>query len=107
LIAIAVGALEKIQIGPRSFVYSEKEMLEKAKFEFSETEDFLKAAESFLIPYQFKNYDLLLLPPSFPYGGMENTFEIFFKLTILDVRILFKFIFFRFDFCNSNFIGWR
>jgi leukotriene-A4 hydrolase len=85
LIAIAVGALEKAKIGPRSFVYSEKEMLEKAVFEFSETEDFIQAAESFLILYQFKNYDLLLMPPSFPYGGMENTFELFSKFIQLDV----------------------
>eukprot|EP01080_Neovahlkampfia_damariscottae_P005822 gene5822-9645_t len=83
LIAIGVGKLEKIQIGPRSVVWSEKEMLEKSKFEFSQTEEFLKIAESFLIPYQWKNYDLLLLPPSFPYGGMENTALTFVTPTLL------------------------
>jgi len=83
LVAISVGKLEKIKIGPRSFVWSEKEMLEKSKFEFSQTEEFIQIAESFLIPYQWKQYDLLLLPPSFPYGGMENTSLTFVTPTLL------------------------
>uniref|UniRef100_G3N6F4 Leukotriene A-4 hydrolase n=1 Tax=Gasterosteus aculeatus TaxID=69293 RepID=G3N6F4_GASAC len=72
LIAIAVGALESREIGPRSRVWSEKEFVDKAAFEFSETEAMLKAAEDLVGPYVWGRYDILVLPPSFPYGGMEN-----------------------------------
>jgi leukotriene-A4 hydrolase len=62
LIALAVGALESKQIGPRSHIWSEKELLEAGAFEFSETEQFIKAAEEFLPTYSWGIYDLLLLP---------------------------------------------
>ncbi|XP_056281197.1 leukotriene A-4 hydrolase [Pseudoliparis swirei] len=72
LIAIVVGALESREIGPRSRVWSEKEFVDKAAFEFSETEAMLQAAEALVGPYVWGQYDILVLPPSFPYGGMEN-----------------------------------
>uniref|UniRef100_A0A665V068 Leukotriene A-4 hydrolase n=1 Tax=Echeneis naucrates TaxID=173247 RepID=A0A665V068_ECHNA len=72
LIAIVVGALESREIGPRSRVWSEKEFVDKAAFEFSETETMLKTAEGLAGPYVWGQYDILVLPPSFPYGGMEN-----------------------------------
>ena len=73
LIAIAVGALERGQIGPRSYVWCEKEILEAAKNEYSDTEKFLQAGEKICgIPYSWGTYDLLMLPGAFPYGGMEN-----------------------------------
>uniref|UniRef100_A0A8C2WS03 Leukotriene A-4 hydrolase n=1 Tax=Cyclopterus lumpus TaxID=8103 RepID=A0A8C2WS03_CYCLU len=72
LIAIVVGALESREIGPRSRVWSEKEFVDKAAFEFSETETMLKTAEDLVGPYVWGQYDILVLPPSFPYGGMEN-----------------------------------
>lgn len=53
-------------------MWSEKEMLSRGAYEFAETEQFIKTAESFLIPYAWGIYDLMLLPPSFPFGGMEN-----------------------------------
>lgn len=72
LVAIGVGKLECKKIGPRSHVWAEAEQIDDAAFEFEETEKFISAAESFLIPYRWGIYDILLLPPSFPFGGMEN-----------------------------------
>ena len=74
LIAIVIGKLEKGQIGPRSFVYTEKELLARSIYEFSEdTENFLKAGEEITgLEYQWTTYDLVVLPSAFPYGGMEN-----------------------------------
>lgn len=72
LIAIAVGNIQGKEIGPRSTVWTEPEQLEAAAYEFGETESFLKTAEDLAGPYRWGRYDLLVLPPSFPYGGMEN-----------------------------------
>ena len=83
LLALAVGNVESRDIGPRSKVWSEPEMVEAGAFEFSETEDFLKAAEEVAGPYVWGRYDLLLLPPSFPYGGMENPCLTFVTPTLL------------------------
>ncbi|XP_013137336.1 PREDICTED: leukotriene A-4 hydrolase isoform X2 [Papilio polytes] len=83
LLAIAVGALECKQLGPRSYVWSEKEEIERSAWEFADTEKYLKAAESLCGPYQWGQYDLLVLPPSFPYGGMENPCLTFVTPTLL------------------------
>nr|XP_015796526.2 leukotriene A-4 hydrolase [Nothobranchius furzeri] len=83
LIAIVVGALESRQIGPRSRVWCEKEFVDKAAFEFSETETMLKTAEDLAGPYVWGQYDILVLPPSFPYGGMENPCLTFATPTLL------------------------
>ncbi|XP_076861056.1 leukotriene A-4 hydrolase [Brachyhypopomus gauderio] len=83
LIALVVGALESRVIGPRSRVWSEKEYVDKAAFEFSETEAMLRAAETLAGPYVWGQYDLLVLPPSFPYGGMENPCLTFATPTLL------------------------
>uniref|UniRef100_A0A673NKT4 Leukotriene A-4 hydrolase n=1 Tax=Sinocyclocheilus rhinocerous TaxID=307959 RepID=A0A673NKT4_9TELE len=83
LIAIVVGALESREIGPRSRVWSEKECVDEAAFEFSETETMLKTAESLAGPYVWGQYDVLVLPPSFPYGGMENPCLTFVTPTVL------------------------
>ncbi|CAN9508361.1 unnamed protein product [Ophioblennius macclurei] len=83
LIAIVVGALESREIGPRSRVWSEKEYVDKAAFEFSETESMLKTAEDLAGPYVWGQYDILVLPPSFPYGGMENPCLTFATPTLL------------------------
>ncbi|XP_065121838.1 leukotriene A-4 hydrolase [Paramisgurnus dabryanus] len=83
LIAIVVGALESREIGPRSKVWSEKEFVDLAAFEFSETEIMLKTAESLAGPYVWGRYDILVLPPSFPYGGMENPCLTFVTPTVL------------------------
>uniref|UniRef100_A0A8C1MF70 Leukotriene A4 hydrolase n=1 Tax=Cyprinus carpio TaxID=7962 RepID=A0A8C1MF70_CYPCA len=71
------------EIGPRSRVWSEKENVDEAAFEFSETETMLKTAESLAGPYVWGQYDLLVMPPSFPYGGMENPCLTFVTPTVL------------------------
>ena len=58
-------------------------MVKEAAFEFSQTEDFLHAAEKLAGPYKWGRYDLLCLPPSFPYGGMENPCLTFVTPTLL------------------------
>ncbi|XP_057709683.1 leukotriene A-4 hydrolase [Corythoichthys intestinalis] len=83
LIALVVGALESRQIGPRSSVWSEAEYVDRAAFEFSETEAMLKTAEDLAGPYVWGRYDILVLPPSFPYGGMENPCLTFATPTLL------------------------
>jgi len=83
LIAIAAGALESRKIGPRSHVWSEAEFVEKAAFDFSETETLLKTAEELCGPYVWGIYDILVLPPSFPFGGMENPCLTFATPTLL------------------------
>uniref|UniRef100_H2YBI2 Leukotriene A(4) hydrolase n=1 Tax=Ciona savignyi TaxID=51511 RepID=H2YBI2_CIOSA len=83
LIAIVVGLLESRDIGPRSKVWSEKEFIERAKDEFAETEKMLAAGEELVGPYVWGQYDLLVLPPSFPYGGMENPCLTFVTPTLL------------------------
>ena len=73
LIAIGAGHLASRPIGPRSLVWCEPEVLDRAAWEFADAESFLAAAESITgYPYIWGRYDVLLLPPSFPYGGMEN-----------------------------------
>ena len=72
LLAIAVGELAFGQIGPRTGVYAEPQVLEAAVKEFEDTEKMVEIAESLLGPYPWGRYDMLVLPPSFPFGGMEN-----------------------------------
>ncbi|XP_053112798.1 leukotriene A-4 hydrolase isoform X2 [Hemicordylus capensis] len=83
LIALVVGALESRKIGPRTLVWAEKELVDKCAYEFAETEDMLKTAEDLAGPYVWGQYDLLVLPPSFPYGGMENPCLTFVTPTLL------------------------
>lgn len=83
LLALAVGHLESRTLGPRSAVWSEPETVEAAAYEFQNTDLFLTTAEQICGPYVWKQYDLLLLPPSFPYGGMENPCLTFVTPTLL------------------------
>jgi len=72
LFAIGVGNLVFRELGPRTGVYAEPELIEAAAWEFAENEAKMVQAEKLLGPYLWGRYDLLILPPSFPYGGMEN-----------------------------------
>ena len=72
LLAIAAGNLEERQVGPRTYVITEPEQIDKAAKEFEDLEEFLSKAEFYLTPYVWGIYKLLILPPSFPFGGMEN-----------------------------------
>ncbi|XP_069682260.1 leukotriene A-4 hydrolase isoform X2 [Periplaneta americana] len=83
LVAIVVGLLESHKLGPRSHVWTEKENLDKAAYEFAETEEMLATAESICGEYVWGIYDLLVLPPSFPFGGMENPCLTFVTPTLL------------------------
>ncbi|HWS76875.1 MAG TPA: M1 family metallopeptidase [Thermomonas sp.] len=72
LLAIAAGDLVFKPIGDRSGVWAEPAMVDKAVAEFVDTEKMIETAEKMYGPYRWGRYDLLVLPPSFPYGGMEN-----------------------------------
>jgi aminopeptidase N len=72
LIAIAVGDIRFQATGKRTGVYAEPGMLKKAAYEFGETEKTLELMEQAFGPYRWGRYDILVLPPSFPFGGMEN-----------------------------------
>ncbi|PWN27501.1 zincin [Jaminaea rosea] len=73
LIAIVAGHLEFASLGPRTGVWAEKPDLARAKWEFErDAEPYLTALEDMVSPYSWTRYDSVVLPPSFPYGGMEN-----------------------------------
>jgi leukotriene-A4 hydrolase len=72
LMAIAVGDIQFQAIDNRTGVYAEPSILKKAAWEFAELGKMVHAAEKLYGPYRWGRYDVLVLPPSFPYGGMEN-----------------------------------
>jgi len=72
LLAIAVGDLEFRSIDERAGVYAEPSVIEAAAWEFADVPAMMTAAEKLYGPYAWGRYDLLVLPPSFPFGGMEN-----------------------------------
>jgi leukotriene A-4 hydrolase/aminopeptidase len=83
LIALAVGDLEFKAVGPRTGVYAEPPVVGKAAAEFADMEKMVKAVEELYGPYRWDRYDVLVLPPSFPFGGMENPRLTFASPTIL------------------------
>ena len=72
LFALGVGNFAFRELGPRTGIYAEPEIVDAAAWEFAETEATMKEAEKLLGPYLWDRYDMLVLPPSFPFGGMEN-----------------------------------
>ena len=72
LLALAVGKLEFAPISERTGVYAEPSVVEDAVYEFADLDDMLAAAENLYGPYLWDRYDIIVLPPSFPFGGMEN-----------------------------------
>ncbi len=72
LIAIAAGDLAYRELGPRTGVWTEPSMLDAAAAELADTEKMVEAAEKLYGPYRWGRYEMIVLPPSFPYGGMEN-----------------------------------
>ena len=72
LMAIAAGDLKFKAISERSGVWAEPSVLDRAVKEFEDTEKMIVATEKLYGPYRWGRYDLLILPPSFPFGGMEN-----------------------------------
>jgi aminopeptidase N len=83
LIAIAIGDIAFRPLGPRSGVYAEPSVVDRAAAEFADVERMMDAAEALYGPYRWGRYDLLVLPPSFPFGGMENPRLTFATPTIL------------------------
>jgi aminopeptidase N len=83
LVALAVGDLEFRRLGDRTGVYAEPSVVDAAAWEFADTERMVEAAERLYGPYRWGRFDLLVLPPSFPYGGMENPRLTFATPTIL------------------------
>ncbi|KUM64460.1 hypothetical protein ACN42_g2662 [Penicillium freii] len=73
LFAIASGDVAEAPIGPRSVVATSPDKLEECKWELeADTENFITTIEKIVYPYAWGEYNVLILPPSFPYGGMEN-----------------------------------
>jgi aminopeptidase N len=72
LIALAIGDLAFTPLGQRTGVYTEPSVMKKTAYELVDVEKMVEAAESLYGPYAWGRYDLLVLPPSFPFGGMEN-----------------------------------
>ncbi len=83
LIALAVGDIAFEKTGPRTGVYAEPSVVHKAAKEFEDMEKMLEAAERLFGPYRWGRYDVLVLPPSFPFGGMENPRLTFATPTVL------------------------
>jgi len=83
LFAFAVGNIVSEDLGPRSRVYTEPETLEKSAWEFADVDKMLLAAEAVFGPYLWDRFDFLVMPGSFPYGGMENP-----RLTFLTPTLL-------------------
>lgn len=72
LLALAVGDFAYKPVSNRAGVYAEKSVIDAAQEEFSETEKMIVAAENLYGKYAWEQYDIIVLPPSFPFGGMEN-----------------------------------
>ena len=83
LLALAVGELESRELSPRARVWAEPATIERAAWEFAGVEAMILKAESLFGPYEWERYDLLVLPPAFPYGGMENPRMTFLTPTLL------------------------
>jgi aminopeptidase N len=83
LMAMAVGRLDFRSVGAHTGVYAEPELIEASAYEFAEMEQMLIAAEKLYGAYKWERYDLIVLPPSFPFGGMENPRLTFATPTIL------------------------
>lgn len=83
LFAFAVGDLVSRDLSPRSRVWAEPGVVEAAAWEFEAVEAMIVAAEAMFGPYDWDRFDILTMPPSFPYGGMENP-----RLTFLTPTVI-------------------
>jgi leukotriene-A4 hydrolase len=83
LLALAVGDLDFRAIGPRTGVWAEPSNVDAAAKEFEDVETMLTKTEALYGPYRWGRYDVLILPPSFPYGGMENPRLTFMTPTVI------------------------
>ena len=83
LIALAAGDIAFRELGPRTGVWAEPVMLDRAANELVDTEAMVTAAEKLYGPYRWGRYDMIVLPPAFPYGGMENPVMTFLPPTFI------------------------
>ncbi len=83
LIALAIGELERRELSPRAAVWAEPSVVARAAAEFEDVEAMIQACEVLYGTYVWGRYDVLVLPPSFPFGGMENPCTTFATPTIL------------------------
>ncbi len=83
LLALAVGDIAFKPISDRCGVYAEPNLVDRAAWEFADTEKMIAAAEQLYGPYRWGRYDMIVLPPSFPFGGMENP-----RLTFLTPTVI-------------------
>ena len=83
LFALAVGDLVSRDLSPVIRGWSEPQIADAFAYEFAELDKFLSIAEELAGPYRWKRYDFVVLPPSFPYGGMENPMLTFVTPTLL------------------------
>jgi leukotriene-A4 hydrolase len=83
LIAIAAGDIDFRELGPRTGVWAEPALLDAAAYETADTEKMVTAAEKLYGPYRWGRYDMIVLPPAFPYGGMENPVMTFLTPTFI------------------------
>jgi len=83
LFALAVGDLDWRELGPRTGVFSERPVVERAARELDDLENMVRATEELFGRYRWNRFDVLVLPPSFPVGGMENPCITFITPTIL------------------------
>jgi leukotriene-A4 hydrolase len=84
LIALAIGDLERQPIGARTGVITEPAGMAAAVSELQSLETYLDEVEKYVgVPYAWGHYDVLVLPPSFPFGGMENPLLTFLSPTMI------------------------
>lgn len=84
LLALVVGEIESRELSARSRVWAEPSVVEAAAHEFAETEAFLVHAEEITgVEYPWQRYDIVCMPASFPFGGMENPTLTFVTPTLL------------------------
>jgi len=83
LLALTVGNISYQKLSARTGVYAEPSVIKAATYEFEDMEQMVVAAEQLYGPYKWDVYDLIVLPPSFPFGGMENPMLTFATPTIL------------------------
>lgn len=83
LMALACGELKFLPISERCGIWAELPVVEGARSEFEDTEKMVQAVERLFGEYRWGRYDILVLPPSFPFGGMENPMLTFATPTVL------------------------
>ena len=83
MLALAVGNIVFKAVDDRTGIYTEPSLLDKASYEFADLSKMVHTAEKLYGAYRWGRYDLLVLPPSFPFGGMENPNLSFITPTIM------------------------